>query len=676
MKIYKLLLFLLLLSFQSYGINHIAGGELYITHVAGNTYRIQLIYYYDALNYQDPPSNSPVPVSPSPPATAQIGIYRKLNNARVLIANLPQISTTNILLPNNPCRVPSPPYVGLQRIVYQANVTLSNASFSDLQGYYAVFYDYTRNTSVLSNISGRRGFTAYAEFPRVNTGGVPFINSNPVFAPITSLNICNGQTTTLNFSATDADGDELVYSLVDLFDSFRTRNPPPPTIPPPLPLVFPLPIPTIEWNDGFSLTNIIPSDAGQPLSINSSTGVLTVNASTKGIYAFSVRCEEFRAGVKIGEVRRDFQLYVDECQSVVADPIVRIPLGSNFYQEGEILTINADTFPENNIIIPVQALVVPDRYRVRPVSFSLQPNNFVNNNPNRITITSSANYNPSTGIANANLRIPDCLPNGLYDFTILASNQQCPEEGIGTLRVRLQMGARQSNQPPRLSITSSIPLGISNGSTITANPKDTIEINLLALSPDTRSRDSLEILVQPQNFILAEKNMQFTGGRKDIINTSAKFRWLPDCSIISENGQEDALSVRFIAKRTRSGCFIAYDTISVKFLLKDTYAHFDEFLPPNTFTPNNDGIGDVFTLSNLSPAAPIAPNGIPNPNLPLDNCLFQFKKISIYNRWGKEVFSSTDRNFAWDGKNQTSGVFYYQIEFTNKNYKGIINLMR
>ena len=677
MKTYRLLLLLLIVAFQSYGINHIAGGELYITHVMGNTYRVQLIYYYDALNYQEPPDNPMLPPTlPSPPNTAQVGIYRKFNNTRVITANLPRISTTNIVLPEDICRAPNPSYAGLQRIVYQANVVLSNANFSDLQGYYAVFYDYTRNTSVLRNISGRRGFTAYAEFPRVNTSGVPFINSNPVFTPITSLNICNGQTATLNFSATDVDGDELAYSLVDLYDAFSVRNPRPPSIPPPLPLVFPFPSPTVPWNNGFSATNAIPSDIGLPLSINSSTGTLTVNPSTKGIYAFSVRCEEFRAGVKIGEVRRDFQLYVDECQSVVADPIVRIPLENGFYQENDIFVINADNFPENNIVIPIQAVVVPDRNRVRPVRFSLQANNFTNNNPNRITITNSANYNTTTGIANANLRIPDCLPSGLYDLTIIASNQQCPNEGIGRLRVRLQIGARQSNQPPRLSIASSNPNGIVSGATVIVTPRDSIEINLLARTPDGRSRDSLEIFIEPQNFTLAEKNMQFSGGRKDIINTRAKFSWSPNCDIIAKNGQEDVLLLNFIAKRTRANCFIAYDTIAVRFLLKDTYAHFEEFLPPNAFTPNNDGIGDVFTLSNLSPIAPTAPDGIPNPNLPFDNCLYQFKRISIYNRWGKEVFKSTDRNFAWDGKNQTVGAYYYQIEFTNRNYKGIINLIR
>lgn len=675
MKHLKLLLtFVILCNIPSQAINHIAGGELYVVRVAGNTYQIQLIYYYDALNYQEPPSSSPIPLAPSPPNIAEVSIYRKFNNVRVINVNLPRVSSSIIALSNNPCREANPPYAGLERIVYQANVTLSPAVFTDLQGYYVVFQDYTRNTSVVTNISSRRGFTAYAEIPRTNG----LVNSNPVFAPITTLNICNGQSISLDFSASDADGDELVYSLVDLYDAVRTpRNPPPLVAPPPLPAIYPAPVPLVPWNSGFSAINAIPSDVGQPLSINSSTGELTVNAAAKGIYAFVVKCEEFRGGIKIGEVRRDIQLYVDECQSVIADPIVRIPLGSSFYQEGEILTVDADDFPENNIRIPVEAVVTPDRYRVRPVRFTLVANNFANNNPNRITVSPiTVNYNALTGIARTNLRIPDCLPNGIYEFTISASNQQCPNEGVGRLNVKIQIRTRESNQPPRLSITGSSPANIQNGSRLIVNPKDTIEIRLLALSPDTRSRDSLEILAEPVGFSLGEKNMLFTGGRKDIINTTAQFSWLPDCSNITINGQEEALSINFIAKRTRTGCFVAYDTIRVTFVLQDTYAHFEEFLPPNAFTPNGDGVGDTFRLSNLSPAPPTAPDGNPNPNLPLDNCLVQFKKITIFNRWGKEVFKSTDRNFAWDGKNQNAGVYYYALEFTNKSYKGTINLIK
>ncbi len=80
---------------------------------------------------------------------------------------------------------------------------------------------------------------------------------------------------------------------------------------------------------------------------------------------------------------------------------------------------------------------------------------------------------------------------------------------------------------------------------------------------------------------------------------------------------------------------------------------------PNVFTPNNDGVNDIFSLDQLS----IKP-----------------KKMSIINRWGNIIFQTED-NFSWDGTYEgmkcIDGVYYYLIEFT-KNIKinGFIHLIR
>jgi len=663
--------------------DHIGGGELYVTHAAGNTYRVQVVYYYDAFNYDDPP-NVGIPIAPSPPNTANISIYRKLNNTRVLAASLPLISpNTNINLPNNSCRDGSIPYRGLTRIVYEGTVTLSNANFSDAQGYYVVFQDYTRNTGVAVNLSGRQGISLYAEIPRVFTGSASFINSNPVFSPLTSLYICNGQTSTLDFSATDADSDVLVYSIVNLYAALPVvRNPRPASFPPPLPNSYPYPVPLVTWDAGYSASNAIPSDMGMPLSINSATGELTVNPARKGVYSFAIRCEEYRAGVKIGEVTRDMQFFVDACQSVFVNPIVRLPLPKNptvLYQQGDILEIDANDYLENQITIDIEGIIQPDMYRPKNVLFAILPQNFGNNAPARITLGPPEVSPNASGLAKSSLRLPECLVhNKVYEFKLRVSNQQCPVEGIADLNIKLRFKARSSNLPPRLSIAASYPTGIQNNALVIVNPKDSININLLAQSFEPRSKDTLEILMVSSSFDAKTYAMQFSGGRKDIINTRASFVWIPDCNLIKANGQNDTLLVHFIAKRTpRTACFVGQDTIFVKFLLKDTYSHFEEFLPPNTFTPNGDGLNETFTLFNLQPAPPEFSNGVQNPNLPLDNCLYKFDKISIYNRWGREVFSSSDRNFVWNGEKQSSGVYYYHIKYSNeKQYKGTIHLLK
>jgi gliding motility-associated-like protein len=60
---------------------------------------------------------------------------------------------------------------------------------------------------------------------------------------------------------------------------------------------------------------------------------------------------------------------------------------------------------------------------------------------------------------------------------------------------------------------------------------------------------------------------------------------------------------------------------------------------PNSFTPNNDGVNDVFFVS----GADIDPND------------FEF---SVFNRWGEVVFTSKDPNKVWTGEVKEEGEFY------------------
>jgi gliding motility-associated-like protein len=89
---------------------------------------------------------------------------------------------------------------------------------------------------------------------------------------------------------------------------------------------------------------------------------------------------------------------------------------------------------------------------------------------------------------------------------------------------------------------------------------------------------------------------------------------------------------------------------------------------PNVFTPNGDGINDVYHLSVSKNLSEI--------------------KISIFDRWGQMVYELTTPkgNIAWDGKNQygvevAEGTYFYILtakgnDGANYENKGTINLMR
>jgi gliding motility-associated-like protein len=70
---------------------------------------------------------------------------------------------------------------------------------------------------------------------------------------------------------------------------------------------------------------------------------------------------------------------------------------------------------------------------------------------------------------------------------------------------------------------------------------------------------------------------------------------------------------------------------------------------PNTFTPDEDGINDVFNIKGT--------------NISIDHF-----DMSIFNRWGELIFETTDLKLGWNGKTKTQalaeeGVYTYLLNF-------------
>jgi|GEM_PF-3195000 len=103
------------------------------------------------------------------------------------------------------------------------------------------------------------------------------------------------------------------------------------------------------------------------------------------------------------------------------------------------------------------------------------------------------------------------------------------------------------------------------------------------------------------------------------------------------------------------------------------------FLPsdyPNIFTPNGDGINDMFYPFNPMEYSPA-----------YINYLSEEYKLNIYSRWGKHLFSSELFSEGWDGKVNNGdcehGVYYWTVHFkpfctetqiTDMN--GVVHLLR
>ncbi len=118
-------------------------------------------------------------------------------------------------------------------------------------------------------------------------------------------------------------------------------------------------------------------------------------------------------------------------------------------------------------------------------------------------------------------------------------------------------------------------------------------------------------------------------------------------------------TVELIVTDQISGCTISK---RIQLLVKAI----DEIKFPNTFTPNGDGRNDVF-----KPALAES---------------LRINYMSIYNRWGQQVFNSTAADAAWDGRDRQGNdlpteLYIYLVELTRPNgtiekFRGEIHLIR
>ena len=142
-----------------------------------------------------------------------------------------------------------------------------------------------------------------------------------------------------------------------------------------------------------------------------------------------------------------------------------------------------------------------------------------------------------------------------------------------------------------------------------------------------------------------------------IPNTTAIYTWSPasyldDASSSSPvcNPSDDITYT--VSVISTNGCSNA-QTVIVK-VVKD-------FIVPNTFTPNGDGINDYWVIDNLY--------------------LYPTHHVQVFNRYGQVVFESKNYTEFWDGKYKgkplPAGTYYYIIDLdgqrtTKKGYVTII----
>lgn len=288
-----------MLSFSSTFAAHIVGGDMYYECLGGNDYQITLKVYRDCYSFGPQVADFDAP--------AYISIY---DGAGFEVESINTYFISRVTIPpvtNNPCVTP-PADVCVEEAIYTFEVTLGN----DPAGYDVVYTRCCRNATI-TNIQNPSDVGAtYTVHIDPND---PVCNSSPSFNEFPPIVICTGEPLNFDHSATDPDGDVLVYELCTPYVGADPNDPQP--IPPDPP-----PFLNVMWAGGY--TTLYPLNAAPGLSIDPNTGLLTGTPNATGQFVVGICVNEFRNGVLIGTTRRDFQFNVTPCNyNVEADiPII------------------------------------------------------------------------------------------------------------------------------------------------------------------------------------------------------------------------------------------------------------------------------------------------------------------------------------------------------------------
>ncbi len=283
---------------------HLVGGEITYTHVSGNTYEVTLIVYRDGFS-------GGAPFDP----TATLHLYTESGTfIQSYNFDLSNPSTAGNSIPNpypNPC-LTLPANIIIQKGIYTHNIVVPNGNTA-----YQLMYGRCCRNPIINNLSipNEQG----SLFPIRIPPSITFNNNSPTFDEDPPIFVCKGSPMSYDQSATDIDGDSLYYRICSPFQALTATNPII-TVGTPPPFGFGPPFTEVVWLPPYSVNDQL---GGVPLTIDPNTGLVSGNPNTLGTFVVGLCVEEYRNGVLLSTVLRDFQYTVSDCNVPTASiPIV------------------------------------------------------------------------------------------------------------------------------------------------------------------------------------------------------------------------------------------------------------------------------------------------------------------------------------------------------------------
>jgi gliding motility-associated-like protein len=296
---------------------HIVGGDMSYRCLGNGSYRIRLDIYIDCNCVNCAQFDN----------IASFGLYACGGNSNINCSVLGQANRLQILnIPvTNPIPVPppeldcvdNPPSPCVTRGTYE--FTVDNLPLSDAS-YFIMYQRCCRNVTI-NNIL-QPGGTGATFFVEITPEAQLACNNTAVFNEFPPTVICSGFPLEFDHSASDVDGDSLVYRFcAPLQGGGRDGGPDRPGLNPnsctgiiPTPGC-PPPYDDVIYRPPFSPIN--PMGGNPQVRIDRFTGIITGTPDLLGQFVVGVCVDEYRDGTLLNTLRRDFQFNTARCEAAV-----------------------------------------------------------------------------------------------------------------------------------------------------------------------------------------------------------------------------------------------------------------------------------------------------------------------------------------------------------------------
>ena len=319
---------------------HIIGGDVLYECIRIDTVNNKAFLHLEFQMYRDGRDPSGASFDGDPDATtgtsgALFGVFKKVGLRWEFVKSLTVDLALKEPVPANtqPCLI-SPPAILVERGVYLFDLELDIIDTD-----YMIAYQRCCRSRSISNLIEPANLGAVFAI-EITPEALKTCNNSPVYNEFPPLVICAGFLLEYDHSASDAEGDSIVYSLCTPWSAGGNTEVlgqgPPGDCGRRI-----IPDPALCGPDEFTLvrfrvpqfSSFTPLGGEPPVGIDSETGLISGVPIILGEHVMAICASEYRDGVLLSTIRRDFQFIVSSCEKAVDARIASTrTLGENEFE--------------------------------------------------------------------------------------------------------------------------------------------------------------------------------------------------------------------------------------------------------------------------------------------------------------------------------------------------------